>query len=97
GATGALQRIESSAATPSARGARRSTQANPAGLTARERDVVRLLAEGLQNAEIAKRLFLSAKTVDHHVSAILAKLRVRTRTEAARLAGRIGLLEDGDA
>ena len=51
-----------------------------------------LVAEGLRNAEIAERLFLAEKTVDHHVSAILRKLGVRTRGQAAAEAGRLGLL-----
>ncbi len=66
------------------RGRRASTRAHPAGLTAREAEILGLLAEGLRNADIGRRLFISAKTVDHHVSAILAKLGVRSRTEAAR-------------
>jgi DNA-binding CsgD family transcriptional regulator len=68
------------------RGPRASTSAHPASLTEREAEVLHLLAEGLRNAEIASRLYLSPKTVSHHVSAILAKLGVRTRTEAARAA-----------
>jgi DNA-binding NarL/FixJ family response regulator len=63
---------------------RRATVANPAGLTARELDVLALLREGLRNADIAARLHIADKTVDHHVSAILGKLGVRTRQEAAR-------------
>ena len=63
------------------RGPRPSTQAHPAGLTVREAEVLALLAEGLRNAEIAARLFLTPKTVAHHVSAILAKLGVTSRTE----------------
>ena len=63
---------------------RRATVANPAGLTARELDVLALLREGLRNADIASRLHIADKTVDHHVSAILGKLGVRTRQEAAR-------------
>jgi DNA-binding CsgD family transcriptional regulator len=66
------------------RGPRATTRAHPAGLTAREAEIAALLREGLRNADIAQRLFISAKTVDHHVSAILAKLGVRTRSEAAR-------------
>jgi DNA-binding NarL/FixJ family response regulator len=73
------------------RGPRRSTREHPAGLTAREVDVLRLVAGGLSNAEIAERLFLSAKTVDHHVSAILRKLQARTRAEASAEAVRLGL------
>jgi DNA-binding NarL/FixJ family response regulator len=75
-----------------ARGPRARTRANPAGLTARELDVVPLLAQGLRNGEIAARLVVSQRTVDHHVSAILRKLGVRTRGEAAAAAGRLGLL-----
>jgi DNA-binding CsgD family transcriptional regulator len=72
---------------------RATTLTNPAGLTAREVDVVRLLDEGLTNAELATRLFLSRKTVDHHVSAILTKLAVTNRRAAAREARRLGLVE----
>jgi DNA-binding NarL/FixJ family response regulator len=53
--------------------------------------VLGLLVEGLRNADIARRLFVSPKTVDLHVSAILAKLGVRTRGEAARAAARLGI------
>jgi len=74
------------------RGPRASTAANPAGLTKREMDVLLLLAQGLQNAEIARRLVRSEKTVDHHVSTILSKLAARTRTEAASQARRLGLI-----
>jgi DNA-binding CsgD family transcriptional regulator len=65
------------------RGPRAATRANPAGLTARQLAVLELLREGLTNAEIAERLVLSVRTVDHHVAAILSKLGVATRREAA--------------
>ncbi|PRC42636.1 LuxR family transcriptional regulator, partial [Mycobacterium sp. ITM-2017-0098] len=71
---------------------RASTQSNPAGLTTRQVEVLRLLADGLTNAELADRLFLSVKTVDHHVSAILAKLDVTKRRDAVRRAREVGIL-----
>jgi DNA-binding CsgD family transcriptional regulator/tetratricopeptide (TPR) repeat protein len=73
------------------RGPRPSTRENPAGLTARELDVLELVAHGLRNAEIAERLFLSERTVDRHVSAVLRKLSVRTRAQAGVEAMRLGL------
>lgn len=75
------------------RGRVRSTRDNPAGLTERQTDVLRLLAEGLTNAEIAARLVLSVRTVDTHVGAILIKLGAKTRREAAARAKSLGLLE----
>jgi DNA-binding CsgD family transcriptional regulator/tetratricopeptide (TPR) repeat protein len=65
------------------RGPHAATRANPAGLTARELEVLELLSLGLSNAAIAERLFISRKTAGHHVSAILSKLGVETRTAAA--------------
>jgi DNA-binding CsgD family transcriptional regulator len=82
-AAAVTQRLRRLGALGIARGPRPTTRANPARLTAREMEVWDLLAEGLRNAEIANRLSVSTKTVDHHVSAVLAKLGVRTRTEAA--------------
>ncbi len=75
------------------RGPRRSTRQNQAGLTTRELDVVMLLARGLRNSEIAERLVVSERTVDHHVSAILHKLEARTRGEASAEAARLGLID----
>jgi DNA-binding CsgD family transcriptional regulator/tetratricopeptide (TPR) repeat protein len=66
------------------------TRVNLAGLTDRQVEVLRLLAEGLTNAEIADRLVVSVRTVDHHVAAILGKLNVGSRREAARAATRLG-------
>jgi DNA-binding CsgD family transcriptional regulator/tetratricopeptide (TPR) repeat protein len=73
------------------RGPRPATRANPAHLTPRELEVLALVADGLRNADIARRLSISPKTVDHHVSAILAKLGVPTRGAAARAAARLGI------
>jgi DNA-binding CsgD family transcriptional regulator/tetratricopeptide (TPR) repeat protein len=75
------------------RGRRLSTQGNAFKLTARELEVLHLVAEGFTNAEIAKRLFLSEKTVGHHVSAILRKLEEPTRARAVAAALRAGLVQ----
>jgi DNA-binding CsgD family transcriptional regulator len=77
---------------PVPRGPRPATRANPLGLTARELDVLRLLAGGKRNAEIAAELVVSTRTVDHHVSSILRKLAVRTRGEAVAAATERGVL-----
>jgi DNA-binding CsgD family transcriptional regulator len=77
------------------RGPRARTRENAAGLTARELDVLGLIVEGLRNAEIAERLFVSEKTVDHHVSSILRKLGVRSRREASDAAQRLGVIAAG--
>jgi DNA-binding CsgD family transcriptional regulator/tetratricopeptide (TPR) repeat protein len=67
------------------RGPRPATRANPFGLTSRQQDILDLLAAGCSNAEIATQLYLSPKTVDHHVSAVLARLNVPSRKAAAAL------------
>jgi DNA-binding NarL/FixJ family response regulator len=63
------------------------------GLTARELEVLRLVAEGHSNGEIAERLFISRKTASVHVSNILAKLGVNTRVQAAAVAHRRGIAD----
>jgi DNA-binding CsgD family transcriptional regulator len=68
------------------RGARASTQEHPFNLTRREAQTLALMRNGLRNAAIAKRLCISARTVDHHVSAVLAKLGVTSRAEAIEIA-----------
>jgi DNA-binding NarL/FixJ family response regulator len=73
------------------RGPTRRTRQNPANLTDRQVDVLELVAAGLTNAEIAERLVLSVRTVDHHVSAILGKLGVETRQQAADRAAEFGI------
>jgi ATP/maltotriose-dependent transcriptional regulator MalT len=74
------------------RGPRPATRQNPFGLTARELEILALLAKGMSNAQIAARLSLSPRTVDHHVAAILAKLDVPSREAAAKVAAERGLL-----
>jgi DNA-binding NarL/FixJ family response regulator len=64
------------------------------GLSARERDVLELLAAGLSNAAIGARLCLAEKTVRHYMTGVLAKLQVSTRVEAAMVAHRAGLVGD---
>jgi DNA-binding CsgD family transcriptional regulator len=73
------------------RGPRPQTRENPAGLTARELEVLALLAEGLRSAQIAGGLVVSEKTIDHHVSAILHKLDVRNRGGASAQAAKLGI------
>lgn len=70
------------------RGSRPSTRRHPLGLTRRQAEILALLSDGLRNSVIAKRLFVSTKTVDHHVSAILAKLGVPSRAQAVARAHR---------
>jgi len=74
---------------PVPRGPRGATRSNAAGLTARELEILAHLVEGLSDAEIASRLTLSERTVGHHVSAVLRKLGVSSRSRAAAAAGTI--------
>src|SRR5215469_12071192 len=73
------------------RGPRAATKATPVGLTPREQEVLALLTEGLPDREISERLFISERTVHHHVSAVLAKIGVSSRTAAVREAARMGI------
>ena len=75
------------------RGPLGETRANPAGLTARQIDVLRLLGQGHTNAEIAGQLVVSVRTIDSHVAAVLGKLGAATRREAAARAAELGLLD----
>jgi DNA-binding CsgD family transcriptional regulator/tetratricopeptide (TPR) repeat protein len=72
-------------------GPRSATKAGPFGLTRREQEILGMLRAGLTNPEIAARLFISPKTVDHHVSAVLGKLGVQSRKAAAAHAARLGI------
>jgi DNA-binding CsgD family transcriptional regulator len=98
GARGAAQRLgramRSAGLTGIPRGPYASTRANPFGLTPRQLDILRLLAVDLGNAEIADRLSIAPKTVDHHVAAVLAKLEVHSRKAAVALARRAGVLDE---
>ncbi len=77
------------------RGPRPATRTAPGGLTAREQEVLALLAQGLPDREISRQLFISERTVNHHVSAVLAKIGVTSRTAAAREAARLGVQAPG--
>jgi len=73
-------------------GPRSATRGDPLGLTRREREVLEEICAGQTNAAIASKLFISVKTVDHHVSAVLAKLGAPNRNSAAAQAAKLGLL-----
>jgi DNA-binding NarL/FixJ family response regulator len=79
--------------TPRGRG--RDTRRHAAGLTARQAEVLQLIDEGLTNTEIADRLFVSPRTVETHVSAVLTKLDSSTREEAVVRARADGLMSVG--
>jgi DNA-binding CsgD family transcriptional regulator len=75
------------------RGIRNSTRSNAAFLTGREMEILQLLKDDLHNKEIAAQLFISAKTVDHHISSILFKLDTNSRSKAVTEAVRMGILK----
>jgi DNA-binding CsgD family transcriptional regulator len=75
------------------RGPRGETRVNPAGLTTRQVEVLRLLGMGYTNAQIASQLVVSVRTVDSHVAAVLAKLGAASRREAAARAAELGVLD----
>jgi DNA-binding CsgD family transcriptional regulator len=77
------------------RGPRPQTMANPFHLTGRQIEVLSLLSEGLSNGEIADRLFISKKTVEHHVSAVFAKLGTTTRAKAIARAEKLHRAQNG--
>ena len=86
------QRLRAAGVRGLPRGPRPATQANPYGLTPRQLEILLLLAEGLRNNEIAARLSTTPKTVEHHITAILAKLNAHSRAEAVRCAYEAGLI-----
>jgi DNA-binding CsgD family transcriptional regulator len=90
-AAAARRRMKELGMTSIPRGPRAATRAAPAGLTAREQEVLALLSQGLPDREISRRLFISERTVHHHVSSVLSKIGVSSRTAAAREAARLGV------
>ena len=86
------QRLREMGADAVPAGPRASTRAHPAGLTRREGEVLEGLVRGLSNADLAAELFLSERTVEHHVSNVLGKLGVASRAEAVKVAAERGLL-----
>ncbi len=90
-AAAARRRMKHLGMTSIPRGPRATTRGTPAGLTAREQEVLALITEGLPDKEISRRLVISERTVHHHVSSILAKIGAPTRLAAAREAARLGV------
>ena len=94
-ATVVRRRLRALGTTRIPRGPRGETKGNPAGLTARQIDVLRLLGKGYTNAQIASQLVVSVRTVDSHVAAVLTKLGATSRREAAAYAAELGVLHPG--
>ena len=90
----AARRLRALGARGITRGPRKATRENAAGLTPRESEVLTLVAAGYRNAQIADQLFLSRRTVDHYISALLRKLDAGSRVEAVAAARQLGLLQD---
>ncbi len=90
----ASRRLRALGARGISRGPRKATRENAAGLTPRESEVLALVADGYRNAQIAEQLFLSRRTVDHYISALLRKLDAGSRVEAVASARQLGLLQD---
>jgi DNA-binding CsgD family transcriptional regulator/tetratricopeptide (TPR) repeat protein len=92
-ATVVRRRLRALGVTRIPRGPLGETRVNPAGLTARQIDVLRLLGQGYTNAQIASQLVVSVRTVDSHVAAVLGKLGAADRHEAAARAAELGVLD----
>jgi DNA-binding CsgD family transcriptional regulator len=95
-ATTVRRRLRALGVTRIPRGPTVGTRVNPAGLTARQVDVLRLLGQGYTNAQIASQLVVSVRTVDSHVAAVLGKLGAGSRREAATRAAKLGVLDAGN-
>ena len=95
-ATKLRRRLRALGVTRIPRGPADETRVNPAGLTARQVDVLRLLGKGYTNAQIASQLVVSVRTVDSHVAAVLGKLGAASRREAAVRAAELGVLDAQD-
>ena len=67
------------------KGPRQSTKENPSGLTERQMEILKLVANGLSNSEIGNKLYISTRTVENHISTIFSKLNIHSRVEAAAL------------